>query len=381
MQCASEASKLRGPFPSGLFFGWPLWYAFRHGVPPAGPRGLRGRAARMNAANNKNRPLQMINQTDVRPLTGYFTHDRIAVPNPLPEAPERPERLDVIERNMLALGMDALVRVHYAKPAPIESVILAHDLEYVRRLEAASAGDPAALATFDAPDTRVGPDTFDAAMKSAGAVVEAVDELYAGRIKNAFCGVRPPGHHAARAEARGFCYLNNVAIGAYWAMRRHGARRVAIVDFDAHHGDGTEEIVANHPDIRFMSLFQWPLYPHRMMEPTPKNVVVSPVAAGADGAVFTDILENVWLPQLEAFRPDIIFVSAGFDAHVEEQMAQLKVKELDYARITRRLLDAADVLCEGRLVSVLEGGYAVRSLARSVMAHLNMLVMRGRTAR
>ena len=118
-----------------------------------------------------------------------------------------------------------------------------------------------------------------------------------------------------------------------------------------------------------------------MMEPTPKNVVVSPVAAGADGAVFTDILENVWLPQLEAFRPDIIFVSAGFDAHVEEQMAQLKVKELDYARITRRLLDAADVLCEGRLVSVLEGGYAVRSLARSVMAHLNMLVMRGRTAR
>ena len=309
----------------------------------------------MNAANNKNRPLQMINQTDVRPLTGYFTHDRIAVPNPLPEAPERPERLDVIERNMLALGMDALVRVHYAKPAPIESVILAHDLEYVRRL--------------------------DAAMKSAGAVVEAVDELYAGRIKNAFCGVRPPGHHAARAEARGFCYLNNVAIGAYWAMRRHGARRVAIVDFDAHHGDGTEEIVANHPDIRFMSLFQWPLYPHRMMEPTPKNVVVSPVAAGADGTVFTDILENVWLPQLEAFRPDIIFVSAGFDAHVEEQMAQLKVKELDYARITRRLLDAADVLCEGRLVSVLEGGYAVRSLARSVMAHLNMLVMRGRTAR
>ena len=335
----------------------------------------------MNAANNKNRPLQMINQTDVRPLTGYFTHDRIAVPNPLPEAPERPERLDVIERNMLALGMDALVRVHYAKPAPIESVILAHDLEYVRRLEAASAGDPAALATFDAPDTRVGPDTFDAAMKSAGAVVEAVDELYAGRIKNAFCGVRPPGHHAARAEARGFCYLNNVAIGAYWAMRRHGARRVAIVDFDAHHGDGTEEIVANHPDIRFMSLFQWPLYPHRMMEPTPKNVVVSPVAAGADGAVFTDILENVWLPQLEAFRPDIIFVSAGFDAHGEEQMAQLTVKELDYARITRRLLDAADVLCEGRLVSVLEGGYAVRSLARSVMAHLNMLVMRGRTAR
>lgn len=142
----------------------------------------------------------MINQTDVRPLTGYFTHDRIAVPNPLPDAPERPERLDAIERNMLALGMDVLVKIQYAKPAPIEAVILAHDPEYVKRLEAASAGDREALAAFDAPDTRVGPETFDAAMKSAGAVVEAVDELYAGRIKNAFCAVRPPGAPCGRAR-------------------------------------------------------------------------------------------------------------------------------------------------------------------------------------
>ena len=304
--------------------------------------------------------------------TGYFTHDCILVPNPLSEAPERPERMDRIENNMIALGIDDRVWRVEAERAPMEAVCLAHDEEYIHRLEAASAGDKAALATFTAPDTRVGKDTFDSAMKSAGAVVEAIEALFAGQIRNAFCGVRPPGHHAGRHEARGFCYLNNVAIGALWAIHRGFAKRVAIVDFDVHHGDGTEEIVAGNPAIRFHSMFQWPLYPNRLMTPTPNNVVMSPLEAGADGIA----LETVWLPSLEKFKHDLIMVSAGFDAHTEEPMAQLKMTEMDYARITRRLLDAADALCEGRLVSVLEGGYAVRSLARSVMSHLNMLVMR-----
>ena len=308
--------------------------------------------------------------------TGYFTHDCVLVPNPLSEAPECPERLDHIENNMIALGIDDRVWRVEAARAPLEAVLLAHDEEYVRRLEAASEGDSAALATFTAPDTRVGKETFDAAMKSAGAVVEAIEALFAGKIRNAFCGVRPPGHHAGRHEARGFCYLNNVAIGALWAIHRGFAKRVAIVDFDVHHGDGTEEIVAGNPAIRFHSMFQWPLYPNRLMTPTPNNVVMSPLEAGADGIALADVLETVWLPSLEKFKPDLIMVSAGFDAHTEEPMAQLKMTEMDYARITRRLLDAADALCEGRLVSVLEGGYAVRSLARSVMSHLNMLVMR-----
>ena len=312
--------------------------------------------------------------------TGYFTHDCVLVPNPLSEAPECPERLDHIENNMIALGIeDRVWRVEAAR-APLEAVLLAHDEEYVRRLEAASEGDSAALATFTAPDTRVGKETFDAAMKSAGAVVEAIEALFAGKIRNAFCGVRPPGHHAGRHEARGFCYLNNVAIGALWAIQRGFAKRVAIVDFDVHHGDGTEEIVAGNAAIRFHSLFQWPLYPNRVMTPQPNNVVTTPMEAGADGNALADVLETIWLPSLEKFKPDLIMVSAGFDAHTEEPIAQLKMTEMDYARITRRLLDAADTLCEGRLVSVLEGGYAVRSLARSVMSHLNMLVMRGERA-
>lgn len=312
--------------------------------------------------------------------TGYFTHDCVLVPNPLSEAPECPERLDHIENNMIALGIDDRVWRVEAARAPLEAVLLAHDEEYVRRLEAASEGDSVALATFMAPDTRVGKETFDAAMKSAGAVVEAIEALFAGKIRNAFCGVRPPGHHAGRHEARGFCYLNNVAIGALWAIQRGFAKRVAIVDFDVHHGDGTEEIVAGNAAIRFHSLFQWPLYPNRVMTPQPNNVVITPMEAGADGNALADVLETVWLPSIEKFKPDLILVSAGFDAHTEEPMAQLKMTEMDYARITRRLLDAADTLCEGRLVSVLEGGYAVRSLARSVMSHLNMLVMRGERA-
>lgn len=306
--------------------------------------------------------------------TGYFTHDRIDMLNPLENAPESPERLDRIEKNMIALGLDERVLRVEAEVAPLEAVTLAHDADYVESLRLASEGDAEALRRFDAPDTKVGPETFEAAMKSAGAVVEAVDWLMAGKIANAFCGIRPPGHHAGRAQARGFCYLNNVAIGALHAIHRYGLERVAIIDFDAHHGDGTEEILGNERRVRLFSLFQWPLYPHKLPEPRPSNVLEARMPAGADGSALTDVLERIWLPALESFRPQLILLSAGFDAHCEEQIAQLKMKESDYARLTRRLLDAADVLCGGRLVSVLEGGYAVRSLARSVMTHLNTLV-------
>lgn len=309
--------------------------------------------------------------------TGWFTHDCVDVPNPLAEAPERPERLDTIENHLIALGLDERVKRFECGRAPVGAVLLAHDGAYIERLRLASEGDVRALAAFCEPDTKVGPETFDAAMKSAGAVTSAVDALMEGRIRNAFCAVRPPGHHAARAEARGFCYINNVAVGALWAVHQHGLRRVAIVDFDVHHCDGTEEIVAGNPAVRLLNVYQWPLYPNRRLSPTPENVVMSPLPAGADGADLEKVLETVWLPALEAWRPELIMVSAGFDAHCEEQLAQLKMKETDYARLTRRLLDAADVLCGGRLVSVLEGGYSVHSLARSAMTHVNMLVMRG----
>ena len=306
--------------------------------------------------------------------TGFFTHQLVDRPNPLPEAPETPERFEAIETRMIAGGLDRFVRRVDCGPAPRDVVLLAHDADYVEALERASDGDPEAQRRFSEPDTKVGPDTFRCAVASAGAVVRAVDALFERSVRNAFCAVRPPGHHASRGRAAGFCYLNNVAIGALYAIRRFKLERVAIIDFDAHHGDGTEEIVAGNPKIRFFSIFQWPFYPNRRMEPTPMNVEAAPVEAGADGAVLREILETDWLPKLERFRPQFIFCSSGFDAHSEEPMAQLKATELDYAYLTRRLVEAATVVCEGRLVSVLEGGYSIGSLARSAVTHLQALL-------
>lgn len=305
--------------------------------------------------------------------TGYFTHELALAPNPLDGAPEAAARIDAIESRMLVGGLDERVDRRLCGPAERTTVELAHDPEYLDRLERASAGDPEALARFSMPDMRVGADTYRAAMCSAGAVVEAVDALLERTVRNVFCAVRPPGHHAGRARASGFCFVNNVAVGALYALRRRRLERVAVIDFDVHHGDGTEEIVAENPSVRFFSLFQWPLFPDRRIVPTPSNVVATPLAAGADGTTLREIVEGLWLPKLEAFRPQMIFLSSGFDAHTEETMAQLKFSEVDYAYLTRRLVDASEVLCDGRLVSVLEGGYSLRSLARSVLVHLQML--------
>ena len=306
--------------------------------------------------------------------TGYFSHQLVGLPNPLEEAPESPERIEAIETRLMLAGLENRVRRVECGPAPREAVLLAHDADYLAALEGASKGDPEMMKRFTEPDTLVGPDTFDCAMASAGAVVRAVDSIFGRCVKNAFCGVRPPGHHASRSRASGFCYLNNAAIGALWAQKRWHAERVMVLDFDAHHGDGTEEILADRPGIKFLSLFQWPLFPHRKMEPTPQNVVLSPLAAGAGGEEIREVLETVWLPEIESFRPDIIVLSAGFDAHCEERIAQLKAAEMDYACVTRLLVEASFEFCEGRLLSVLEGGYELRSLARSVFTHLQALV-------
>lgn len=306
--------------------------------------------------------------------TGYFTHQLVNLPNPLENAPESPERIEAIETRVMLAGLDERIRRVECGPAPREAVLLAHDEAYLDALERASAGDEAALAQFSEPDTRVGPDTYDCAMASAGAVVRAVDAVFARTVKNAFCAVRPPGHHASRARASGFCYLNNAAIGALWAQKRYKLSRIMVLDFDAHHGDGTEEILAGRSALRFLSLFQWPLFPHRRMDPQPANAILSPLEAGADGVELRRVVEESWLPEIERFRPELMILSAGFDAHTEERIAQLKAAEIDYACLTRLLVEASWRHCEGRLVSVLEGGYELRSLARSVFTHLQGLV-------
>ncbi len=302
--------------------------------------------------------------------TGWFTHPLVSLPNPLEEAPESPDRIEAIETRLMLGGFEDCVRRVECGPAAREDVLLAHDEDYLDALERASAGDARALARFAEPDTRVGSDTFGCAMASAGAVVRAVDAVFSRSVRNAFCAVRPPGHHASRDRASGFCYLNNAAIGALHAQRRWRLSRVMVLDFDAHHGDGTEEILAGRPEFRFLSLFQWPLFPHRRMSPQPANALLTPLLAGSDGSDIARVVEQEWLPEVERFRPELMILSAGFDAHVEERIAQLKAAEVDYARITRQLVEASVRHCEGRLVSVLEGGYELRSLARSVFTHL-----------
>lgn len=317
------------------------------------------------------------NQAWTRLPTGYFTHDMVGSGPSDALHPERPERLEAIETRVF-FTFDEYIDIRRCAAADSSVIELAHDAEYVESLRRASRGDEEALVAFSDPNAPVFSGTFEAAAKSVGAVVEAVDALFERTVKNAFCGVRPPGHHASRNRAGGFCYFNNAAVGALYAIKRWGLKKVAILDFDAHHGDGTEEIVAENPNIRYASLFQWPLYPHRRMDPTPSNVLVSPLEAGAGSIEWRQVVEEQWLPMLARFEPELIILSSGFDAHREETMAQLTVSESDYSFITRRILEAAGELCEGRVASILEGGYSLGSLGRSVLAHLSAMVSAGR---
>ena len=214
------------------------------------------------------------------------------------------------------------------------------------------------------------PYTLEAALHAAGAVVLAVDLVMAGHAKQAFCAVRPPGHHAERARAMGFCFFNNVAVGAAHALAAHGLERVLIADFDVHHGNGTEDIFGGDERVLFCSTFQHPFYPHTGYDTRTPNVVNVPLPSRADGAAFREAVSQCWLPAIDAFEPQLVMISAGFDAHIEDDMADLKLHELDYAWITSRLCEVAHHHAEGRIVSTLEGGYALSALGRSVAVHI-----------
>jgi acetoin utilization deacetylase AcuC-like enzyme len=217
------------------------------------------------------------------------------------------------------------------------------------------------------------PSTWDAALRSAGAVLEAVDQVMSGALRNAFCAVRPPGHHARPAHAMGFCFFNNVAVAARHALAVHGLARVAVIDFDVHHGNGTEEILAHDHRTLMCSFFQHPFYPYTGADHPAKNMVNVPLPAGTRGDVVRQVVDERWVPALDAFRPELILVSAGFDAHREDDLGQMGLVEADYAHITRRLMEVADRHARGRIVSTLEGGYNLSALARSVAAHVRTL--------
>jgi acetoin utilization deacetylase AcuC-like enzyme len=296
-----------------------------------------------------------------------------------PGHPECPERIVAIETRLQDTGLlDALVQ-REAPMADLDALEYGHSREHIDSLcdlherlnEEREAGGPR-YAQLD-PDTAMNADSWRAISRGAGAAMAATDAVMAGELNNAFCAVRPPGHHACHDHAMGFCFINNVAVAAKYALERHGLSRVAIVDFDVHHGNGTEDIVAGDDRILMVSFYQHPFYPQGGSQSSADNLVNLPVAANTRGDVIRDLIEAHWLPRLEAHRPEMIFISAGFDAHREDSLGQLGLVEADYAWITKRLMEVANRHSKGRIVSSLEGGYNLSALARSVEAHVRVL--------
>ena len=284
--------------------------------------------------------------------------------------PECPDRLHAIRDQLIASGLD----IHFLHlEAPLvtdEALERVHSKDYVESIKVAS---PATGIVQLDPDTAMNPHTLQAARRAAGAVVSGVDQVMSGKIGGAFCNVRPPGHHATRNGAMGFCIFNNVAVGAAHALEQHGLEKVAIVDFDVHHGNGTEDIFWRDPRVLMTSIFQHPFYPFSGISGRSEHMVNIPLPAGSNGEVFRQVVEQYWIPALESFKPQMIFFSAGFDAHVEDDMAGLAFVEEDYAWVTQRIREVAESHAKGRMVSTLEGGYALHALGRSAAAHIKAL--------
>ena len=287
--------------------------------------------------------------------------------------PECPERLSAIEDQLIASRlMDHLERVEAPK-ATREHLARVHDAAYLDAIEAVAPVQ--GFVQLD-PDTAMNPHTLDAALRGAGAAVLATNRVIAGSAENAFCSVRPPGHHAVRGRAMGFCVFNNVAVAAAHALEHHGLERVALVDFDVHHGNGTEDIFGGKQyagRVLMVSTFQYPFYPYSGIDGRSERMVNIPLAANSGSKEFRAAVERYWLPALQAFKPQMMFISAGFDAHREDPLAMLNLVEADYAWVTQQLMSIAATHAAGRIVSLLEGGYALSALGRSAAAHLRVL--------
>ncbi len=301
----------------------------------------------------------------------YITHQKCQLHDMGTYHPEQPARLSAINDRLIATGLDMVLRQHDAEPATREQLLAAHDEAYVDSIFRKSP--EMGLVNVD-PDTSMNPFSLQAALLAAGAAVQAVDMVMAGEVDQVFCAVRPPGHHAEHDKAMGFCLFNNIAVAAHHALSTHGLERVAIVDFDVHHGNGTEDIVKGDERILFCSSFQHPFYPHSGHDCTATNILNTPMPGGSDGEAFRAAVTEAWLPRLEAFAPQLIFISAGFDAHQADPLADFNLVDEDFAWITRRLCEQAERSAEGRVVSSLEGGYDLHALARSVEAHLKAML-------
>jgi acetoin utilization deacetylase AcuC-like enzyme len=306
--------------------------------------------------------------------TAFYSHAECRLHDMGPGHPECPQRLDAIQDQLLASGLSIALEQREAPLATLEQLGRAHTLNYITQLQefmaqVQASGEPRHLD----PDTVVSAGTWRAALRSAGAAVAATEAVFRGEVENAFCSTRPPGHHATRDQTMGFCFFNNVAIAARHALDVLGLQRVAIIDFDVHHGNGTEDIIAGDERMLMASFFQHPLYPNTGAVPQGTNMVNVPIPPYTRGMDVREMIDAMWLPRLDEFRPQMLFVSAGFDAHREDDLGQLGLVEADYEWITRRIKDVADRQAGGRIVSCLEGGYALSALGRSVVTHLRVL--------
>ena len=302
--------------------------------------------------------------------TAYLTHSVCLKHDMGPQHPERPARINAIEDQLAASGLLYLLRHHEAPKAGKEELKWVHGAQYVDWIfkQAPSSG----LVYLDG-DTAMNAYSLDAALHAAGAAIKAVDLVMAGEAENAFCNVRPPGHHAGRAGAAGFCIFNNVAVAAAHALAVYNLEHVAIADFDVHHGNGTEDIFTSDPRVMLCSTFRHPYYPYSGAETGNAHIINVPLAAGSSGAEFRQAVNEYWLPALEHFQPQLLLISAGFDAHREDDMGGLALLEADYFWVTEKLKEIAARYANNRIVSILEGGYALSALGRSVVAHIKSL--------
>ena len=304
--------------------------------------------------------------------TRYFHHSIFSEHLTGPDHPERPDRMKAVAAALEDEAFQHLDRVE-APEGALESIYRCHPQEHVRKLATAIPQD--GMARIDG-DTVVSPKSFTAALRAVGGATAAVDTVISGQATNAFVGARPPGHHAETVTAMGFCLFNSAAIAARHAQAVHGLTRVAIVDWDVHHGNGTQQIFWEDPSVMYCSTHQMPLYPGTgaKSEQGAGNIVNAPLASGDGGDVFREAFASRILPELEAFEPDLVIISAGFDAHHRDPLAGLNLTEADFSQATAALMDIADRHCGSRLVSLLEGGYDLQGLALSTAAHVKRLM-------
>ena len=302
--------------------------------------------------------------------TAFITHADCLKHEMGAHHPERPQRLTSVDDQLASSGVGQHLTRFDAPLATDEQLARVHPLEYVRAVREAA---PQHGTVHLDPDTAMNPYTLQAALRAAGAAVMGTDLVLSGKFSSSFSNVRPPGHHACRARPMGFCIFNNVAVAARHAIAQHGLERVAIIDFDVHHGNGTEDIFEGDEQVLMASIFQHPFYPYSGTDDPAPNMHNVPLAAGSGSKELKKAVTDVWLPALDDFKPELVLFSAGFDAHAEDDMAMLRFTDGDYAWVTAELKKVAERHAKGRMVSMLEGGYALGALGRSAVQHIKVM--------